>query len=243
MDAAPDFCNTASATISCIVPVFNGERYLADALESIFAQTLQPTEVIVVDDGSTDGTAKVIEQFGGRLTYHRQPNAGPSAARNAGLDSCSGDFVAFQDADDLWHSEKLARQIACFAARPELEMCISHLENFWEAGREDEERRLRAQNHPFASPHPGFNCQVLLARRCVFDRVGNFDTSLRQGEDTDWYARAEEQGIVRQILPDVLVYRRLHSGNLTLSCTKEDRLKIVMARLQRHRSSKTGVRE
>ncbi|MBA3563371.1 MAG: glycosyltransferase family 2 protein [Gammaproteobacteria bacterium] len=231
----PGRSRSAQALISCIVPVFNGERFLGEALDSIFAQTWRPIEVIVVDDGSTDRTKQVVARYSERLTCFRQQNAGPAAARNKGLDLAGGEFIAFLDADDLWHPEKLARQMACFSARPEIGMCITHIENFWEKGREEEAQRLSAQNHPYAREHIGFVCPVLLVRRGVFDKVGGFDASLWQGEDTDWFARTDEQGIAREVLPEVLVYRRMHSANLTLACTKEDRLKIVIAKLQRQR--------
>ena len=94
--------------ISCIVPVFNGERYLAEALDSILAQTWRPLEVIVVDDGSTDGTAHIAAGYGAEVSYIHQANAGPAAARNRGLDAARGEFIAFLDADDLWHKDKLS---------------------------------------------------------------------------------------------------------------------------------------
>ena len=109
--------------VSCIVPVFNGERYLAEALDSILAQTYRPVDLIVVDDGSTDGTAQVAAGYGERITYLYQENSGPAAARNKGIDAAQGEFVAFLDADDVWHEEKLARQMVRFDARRELGVC------------------------------------------------------------------------------------------------------------------------
>ena len=97
--------------ISCVIPVFNGERYLGEALESVLAQSYQPLEVIVVDDGSTDETAEVARRYGERVRYVWQPNAGETAARNLGLTAAHGEFIAFLDADDVWDSEKLERQI------------------------------------------------------------------------------------------------------------------------------------
>src|SRR5262249_2428536 len=106
--------------ISCIVPVFNGERYLREALDSILAQTYQPLELIVLDDGSTDGTAALVAGYGERIRYLWQANAGEAGARNRGLSIAQGEFVAFLDADDLWHPEKLRRQLARLHDRPEL---------------------------------------------------------------------------------------------------------------------------
>src|SRR5688572_20501170 len=94
-------------TISCIVPVYNGERYIREALDSILGQTYPNLEVVVVDDGSTDATAAAVASYGNRVSYLWQPNAGPVAARNLGLGAATGDYVAFLDADDLWHLEKL----------------------------------------------------------------------------------------------------------------------------------------
>jgi glycosyltransferase involved in cell wall biosynthesis len=92
--------------ISCVVSVFNGERYLGEALESIVKTELQSLEIIVVDDGSTDGTAAVMDHYAGQVRFLRQANAGTAAARNLGLNAAQGEFTAFLDANDLWHLEK-----------------------------------------------------------------------------------------------------------------------------------------
>ncbi len=227
---------TEQPLISCIVPVYNGERFLSEALDSIFAQTYRPIEVIVVDDGSKDGTAKIVASYGEPIAYVRQANAGPAAARNRGVALANGAFIAFLDADDVWHREKLERQMARFVARPELELSLTHKKNFWEEERRDEEARLKAQDHPFVDEHPGYACPMHLVRKSVFDRVGGFDESLRIGEDTDWLSRTEEHDIVTEILPDVLVYRRMHNANLSLSATKEDRMAVVTRKLKRLRT-------
>lgn len=116
--------------ISCIVPVYNGELYLREAIDSILAQTYRPLEIIVVDDGSTDATPDVVAGYGDRLRYIRQPNAGPGAARNHGLNLAQGEFIAFLDADDLWHPDKLARQMTRFLNRPDLDLCITYAQHF-----------------------------------------------------------------------------------------------------------------
>jgi glycosyltransferase involved in cell wall biosynthesis len=200
--------------ISCIVPVFNGERYLGETLDSILAQTYRPIEVIVVDDGSTDSTRGVVSSYGDRVRYFWQPNAGPPYARNTGLNSAQGEFVAFLDADDLWHPEKLARQMARFEARPELDLCVTHLQRFWIPQLKKERKRF--QNHRFAEVLPGYVTQTLLARRSLFDSVGNFNTSRRVGDPLDWFLRASEQGAIIELLSDLLVYQRMHENNLSV---------------------------
>lgn len=113
---------TGHPLVSCVVPVFNGAPFLVDAVASIEAQTWRPIEIIIVDDGSTDGTPDVIGAMGTRVRALRQENAGPAAARNAGLRMARGEFVAFLDSDDEWLPHKLGMQIARFEARPELQV-------------------------------------------------------------------------------------------------------------------------
>ena len=228
---------TPSNLISCIVPVYNGEKYLAEALDSIWGQSYRPIEVIVADDGSTDQTAAVVKQYCHEVRYLFQPNAGPAAARNLGLGAANGEFIAFLDADDLWDPEKLARQIARFEARPELDYCVAHAQNFW--GSELREEALRLSNHRIAKPLPAYSTPTLLARRKLFDRVGHFNPALTHGDGTEWFLRAAECGAVSELLPDVLLYRRLHKENrsrLRARQSREQFLQIVKASLDRRRS-------
>lgn len=203
----------AQPVISCIVPVFNGEAYLRAALDSILAQTYPALDVIVADDGSTDGTAAIAASYGERLRHVRQNNTGAPAARNLGLQAARGEFIAFLDADDLWHPEKLARQMERFTLRPDLEVSVTHLQNFWIDELAVEAESLR--DHPIAKPQPGYVTVTMVARRAVFDRVGNFNTGLTVGDPMEWFARAIEAGIRIEMLPDTLVYRRMHRHNLS----------------------------
>jgi glycosyltransferase involved in cell wall biosynthesis len=223
--------------VSCIVPVFNAERYLAEALDSILSQTYQPVEVIVVDDGSTDGTAQVAAGYGERITYLYQENSGPAAARNKGIDAAQGEFVAFLDADDVWHEEKLARQMARFEARPELEICLTYIQNFWGPEMKDEEDRLR--DHHFSKPLPAYATQAMLARRAIFDVVGRFDPTLPVLDDSDWFLRAVDEGVEIEFLPEVLIFRRMHESNISRDQTTMFDLlpRIFKASLDRRRRS------
>jgi glycosyltransferase involved in cell wall biosynthesis len=225
--------------ISCIVPVFNGERYLREAIDSILAQSYSRLEVIVTDDGSTDGTPMVIAGFGNRIRSLRQVNQGPATARNLGIRAARGEFVAFLDADDLWHPEKLERQIARFQARPKLQYCLAHAQNFWVA--EMRAEAAKYQSHRISQPLPGYVTQTLLARRTVFDMVGMFDTTLAHGDSTEWFLRAAELGAVMEVLPDVLTYRRLHPNNrsrLLAAGSREEFLHVVKTSLDRRRGQK-----
>jgi glycosyltransferase involved in cell wall biosynthesis len=225
-----------SSLISCIVPVFNGERFVREALESILAQTHRPLEIIVADDGSSDGTAAIVAGFGDRVRYLKQSNKGPATARNLGLSVATGDFVAFLDADDLWHREKLERQLARFQARPELDYCVTHAQNFWIAEMAGEAKGY--QRHRIAGSLPGYVTQTLMARRALFEAVGVFDPALGHGDSTDWFLRAAERGAVMELLSDVLLYRRLHPANLSrvrAANSRDEYLRLLKLSLDRKR--------
>lgn len=224
--------------VSCIVPVFNGAAYLREALDSVVAQTYGPLEILVVDDGSTDASADVVASYGDRVGYLHQENAGPAAARNRGLRQARGELIAFIDADDRWHAEKIERQAARLAARPDLDVCLVHAQNFWIEELREEEERWRG--HRIAQPLPAYLPATLLARRRVFETVGGFDESLRFGHSTEWFLRAAARGVVTEMLPEVLYHRRLHRGNrsrLMSEASRDEYLEIVKAHLDRRRAA------
>ncbi len=229
-------------TISCIVPVYNGERFLGEALESILGQSYPHLEVIVVDDGSIDGTETVARKFGGQIRYHRQANAGAPAARDEGIRLATGELVAFLDADDLWHSEKLDRQWARFQARPELDLCFTHVQHFWVGEMEEEKKRYAT--HRLSQILPSYLTQALLVWRALFQRVGTFNTGLRFADAMDWFLRAANQGVVMELLPEALWYRRMHQANGSMESDtrqmttqmQEALLKVVRDSLLRRRA-------
>lgn len=199
--------------ISCIIPVFNGERFLGEALESILAQTYQPVEIIVIDDGSTDGTAEVAARYGTQISYLRQSNQGPATARNLGLSAAQGAFIAFLDSDDLWHTEKLSRQMARLQERPEIDLCFTRFQHFWVPELAEEAKRY--QNHPLSQPLSAYLMSSLLVRRTVFETFGKFDDGRWYNENMIWFFRTAERGAIIEVLHDVLTYRRIHGENLT----------------------------
>jgi glycosyltransferase involved in cell wall biosynthesis len=224
--------------VSCIIPVYNGERFLAEAVESILAQTYQNLEIIIVDDGSTDGTASVAASFGDRVRYVRQKNSGPAAARNRGLQEARGEFIGFLDADDLWAENKLQRQLAHFRARPELAYSVTLTQNFWEKEVEGEEARFK--DHARSRPMPGYVTQTLLTRREWMEKTAGFDPSLKHGDSADWFQRVHEQGAVGELLGEVLTLRRLHMENrsrLMAEGSREEFLQILKSRIDRKRGA------
>ena len=228
-----------SPLITCVIPVFNGERYLREALESVFAQTYRSLDVVLVDDGSTDSTAAIAATYSDRVRYVHQNNEGPAAARNRGIRAARGEFIAFLDADDLWHPEKLARQLTRFQARQNLGYCVTYCQNFWIPDLQAEAQKYR--EHRVARPMPGYVTQTLFARRAVFNSVGLFNVALAHGDSMEWFLRAAQRGAVMELLPDVLSYRRLHSENrsrLLASSSREEFLHIVKMSLDSRRMNK-----
>ena len=224
-------------TVTCILPVYNGERFLAEALDSVLEQEGVPDlDVVVVDDGSTDRTPEILAGYGDRIRVVRQENAGVAAARNTGLAAAGGEFVAFQDADDIWMPGKLRMQLDCFEADPTLDLCVGHVQNFWM----DEVAHERAlfEGTDFAAPTAAYGPPLLVARASAFERVGLFDTDLVVGEDNDWFLRAREAGLVEHVVPEVILRRRRHRGSLTHTdpAARETLLRNMKASLDRRRA-------
>lgn len=229
----------APSRVSYVIPVFDGEPYIAEAIQSVLGQTRPPEEVIVVDDGSRDGTAGEVARFGDLVVYLRQEHAGVSAARNHGLRRARGSFVAFLDADDRLHEAKLELQLAAFRERPELQFCDGHARYFWseEIPPAERERDFRFRHDFWKQTLPG-QIGTWLVRRELFDRFGHFDEALHYSEDTDWYLRVRDGGVVMETLAEVVAYRRLHRRNVTAgdrSGQTGGLARVIRASLERRR--------
>jgi len=211
--------------------VFNGERFLAQALGSIVDQGGADLDIIVIDDGSTDRSAEVARGFPG-VRLHRQANAGVAAARNAGLGLARGQFIAFLDVDDLWLPGKLDKQLRLLESRPEVDLCFGMVRHVTAGEGRD---AAIAQDE---APRVGRLAQCMLARRCAVERVGPFDGGTRSRADQDWFLRARELGLVEAILPDILVHRRIHDANHSIvhaDAVVGDFLVIARRALERRR--------
>jgi glycosyltransferase involved in cell wall biosynthesis len=225
-----------AALVSCVVPCFNGERYLAEAIDSILAQTHRPLEIIVIDDGSTDRSAEVVRRYGASVRYHHQENRGPGAACNQGLALATGAFVAFLEQDDLWLPDKTRRQLAAFAADPTLDYCVGHIQNFWIPELAEEARRFRDAR--VMQPVPGYVAQTLMVRRELLEQDGRFDETLHFSFASDWFLRVGERGAVGTLLAEVLTRRRLHHDNFSRrhrAASHDQFLGVVKAALDRRR--------
>ncbi len=221
---------------SVIISVFNAERYLAAAIESVLGQTSPPDELIVVDDGSTDGSAMVAAGYGDSVHLLRQENRGTGAGRNRGIDAAAGELVAFLDADDLWEPGKLAHQSAILLDRPELDAVFGHSVQF--VSPELATANAARLNVPPGSM-PGLAASTMLVRSAAFQRVGRFREDHLLGEFIDWYSRALAAGFRSIVDPKVVHHRRIHDSNLGI-LRREDRgdyARILKAALDRKRTA------
>jgi len=223
--------------ITVVIPVFNGERYIADAIDSVLRQTCGMYEIIVADDGSTDQTCSVVQRYGPIVRYEYQQNAGPAAARNRGIGLAKGDFVAFLNADDLWHPRKCAIQIARLSEQSSLVGCAAHVENFIA---DDADIGIGARINPFIRQTLVTHGSTLLVRRSLFDAVGALNTEYRHRDLQDLLVRAEDLGLRTEILPDVLAQRRIHSSNRSQSRSGADQMELIAITRARHARRRTA---
>ncbi|MEJ0001894.1 MAG: glycosyltransferase family A protein [bacterium] len=219
--------------VSVIMPVFNAEKYVKEAVESVLAQMHRHIEIICVNDASTDGSLEVLRSFGDAIRLIDSPeNTGSGEARNKGVSLAGGDFIAFLDADDVWKPGKLAAQLDRFAANPALDLSFTHLQCFASPELSDEVKKLRYCD---PDPMPGRIAGTMLARASFFRKAGLFDPRWRVGEFIDWIAKAEEAGLVSEVIPEVFLMRRIHETNtgVTERASRADYLKIVRESLGR----------
>jgi glycosyltransferase involved in cell wall biosynthesis len=222
--------------ISVMIGVYNAERYLAEAIESVFAQNYRPLELIVVDDGSDDGSGEIARQYGDALIYAHQANAGNGSARNHAVRLASGELYAFLDADDRFVPGKLESQFAALSADSTLDMVFGHVQEFVSPELTDTQRASVRPPAPQPLPWPAPN--LMLIRRESFARVGPFSEDVRVGVTVDWYARAAEAGLRSMMLPEVVLERRLHLTNngLRERDSRQQYLHVLKAALDRRRA-------
>ena len=210
-------------SISVIIPAYNAERYIAETLESVLAQTLPADEILVVDDGSTDATAGIAESYAPRVTVFRRPNGKAAAARNFALKHAKSEWVAFLDADDLWLPEKLARQMGELHSNPDSDLCYTSMTTLIKDGHGTREGELMAAPPPeqirhWLSRRCAFLPSSVIVRRTALNEAGGFDASLRHGsEDYDLWFRLCNMGMRFCACKDSLVRYRIHGSNTALS--------------------------
>lgn len=219
--------------ISVIIPNYNYGRFIGVAIESALAQTLPPIEIIVVDDGSTDDSAQIVESFGGKVRLIRQQNGGVGKARNVGAASSTGDFLAFLDADDVWIADKLEKQMRLFedesvgyvscGMREFNTESGETISEFIPAGEDWTTENVLLFKTPIVASGSAF-----VVRKSVFEQVGGFDENpnLHPSEDWDFACRVLNVACIHAT-PELLVDYRNHGGNGHLKIPRFERSMLL----------------
>ena len=210
--------------VSVIIPVYNAERFLLEAVESVRRQGYQPMEIIIVDDGSTDSSASLISNLGDDIRFFSQEQQGPSAARNQGLAMARGDLIAFLDADDIWPQGRLHLQLERLQQDPSLEVVMGRTQYFGLLSAHRRKIRFEGPDNTAIIMHLG----SALIRKLTFEKVGNFDESLSSFEDLDWFMRAREKGVSMLILKHITLQYRMHERNYSRTQSSEGGLIRVL---------------
>jgi glycosyltransferase involved in cell wall biosynthesis len=225
--------NTQSQ-ISVIIPVYNGEKYLAEAITSVLNQTYKPLEIIIINDGSTDKTEALAKTFSPYIRYFSQENKGQAEAINKAVKLAKGDFFAFLDHDDLWLEDKLANQIYAFNADPDLELVFGLVQQFYSPELDDSFKAKIKCNSNLMLGHIPSSTMV---KRESFFRVGLLESNLKLVSFPQWYTKAFDLGLKTVTIPELFTRRRLHYDNMGFkNCSyKKEYLHILKASLDRKR--------
>jgi glycosyltransferase involved in cell wall biosynthesis len=202
--------------VSVIMPAYNAERFVARTVESVLSQTYRNLQILVINDGSTDGTVDIVESFArkdSRIRVLHQPNLGAPAARNHGIKESKGEYIALIDADDIWHIEKIQAQVEFFQrSSPSVGLVYS-----WSVIIDEKDNPLTGITHEYSGDvlaellYSNFvgNGSSAMIRRSCFQEVGDFNLCLRGGQDWDMYLRFAER-FQFQVIPKYHVaYRRV----------------------------------
>ncbi len=205
------------SSVSVIIPTYNGGEHLLDAVNSVLQQTLAPLEIIVVDDGSQEDVLRTLSSVSQRISYIRQDNAGPSAARNRGIKAARGEFIAFLDDDDLWHPTKIEAQLRCMSQDPACGLVYSIPDYIDSHGSivyhtKPEPCPSGYVYYDFLKRNYIYTPSTTLIRASVFEMIGVFDENTSQWEDYDLWMRIAKHYNVLFCSVAIIYYRLSDSG-------------------------------
>jgi len=217
-------------SVDVIIPVYNYEKFIGEAINSILKQTWKDLKIIVVDDGSTDATAervKEIQKSDVRVVLFQPGKVGIPAALNLALEKSTAPYIAFLDADDLWEKTKLEKQIVFLKINREVMICFTQIKEFETFDDSTQKQNFRARKEVMN----GLVRDTFLGKRELFEKYGKFDVEKNSGEFILWFSPLIHDNCKYKILPEVLAYRRIHDNNLTRSINPKDYLKVIKAHL------------
>ncbi len=214
----------SKSKISVVTPCYNCEKYLADTLNSVFRQTVLPYEIVLVDDGSTDGTVDLIENLIGEhseicIRLVKQKNSGPGAARNAGIQAAKGDWIAFLDSDDIWRKKKIERVLEAIALNQDAIMIANDICEIYEDGRRQEvflHTYYNPEESAFVQLYHGcfLSTSSVCVKKEILEKVGGFDITLRSAQDYDLWLRVSQEGDI-VFIPEIFEEYRIRSGSVS----------------------------
>jgi len=225
MNGNVNTCNDEK--VSVIIPTFNRAKYIGEAIDSVLAQTYPVSEIIVIDDGSTDRTKDIVRKYGHPVKYVFQENRGPSSARNMGLRMAQGNYIAFIDSDDMWEPDKVEIQIDFFRKYPQVDFVFGHMANFSSSDSSHEpeilnKRVCRYFKENYRSPERALDYlmienviptpTVMFKSNCL-KTVGFFNENLFCTEDFDFWLRFVYHCRIG-FIDRIFIRRRLHATNI-----------------------------
>ncbi len=219
--------------IDVIIAVYNCEAFVAEAIESAVRQSWQNIKIIVVDDGSTDGTLAVLHQL--EVTYANiqiipLPHTGVATALNTGVAASTANYIALLDADDLWHNDKLKKQMLQME-RDDADMCFTYISEFDTISPGDHSHGYAARLKPIK----GYFKTTMLTHRLNFVKYGGFDEKISMGDFIEWFSRLVRDNKNMVMVEEVLAYRRVHNANTTRGVNKNAYLKILKSHIDKKR--------
>lgn len=201
---------TTTPLVSVVVPVYEGERYLAQCLDSLVAQDHPAMEVLVVDDGSTDGSAAIAERYP-QVRLLRREHEGLGATRNAGVAAATADLIAFCDADDWWKPNKASVQVAYLGFHPRVDIVLCRQDTHFETGVRRPDWLIPDQRY---GDLDGVSATSGLFRRPVFEQL-RYRTDMATGSDFNLLVQARAAGFAIEVLDESLRVRRIHGDSMS----------------------------
>jgi glycosyltransferase involved in cell wall biosynthesis len=217
-------------SVGAAIPVFNCAAFVADAIRSVLAQGYPVEDIVVVDDGSDDGSALAASNLGAPVRVVRSAHAGVAAARSHAASLLRTDVVLMLDADDLLTPRSVHSRMRVLNGRPEVDIVFGFVRNF--------AKSRDGQPLAFGEPLPAHTVGSMLVRRSAFERVGPFTPGLR-AEGLDWLLRAHEVGLVKATVGEQVLWRRVHGANSSLADhrTVNEFPRVIRAALARRRTA------
>ena len=221
--------------ISAIIPFYNSEKYLEEAVNSVLKQKTDIFEILLIDDGSVDNSMKVAEKFLPDVTILTQQNSGAAAARNNGVKHSKGDIIAFLDSDDIWTDNHLNILIGPLMSNNNIDIVFGRFKAFISP---ELIGQINVDLDNINNVESGYFPQTSIIRKSVFDQIGYMDSTLELGEFIDWFSRAKDSGINFASLPEVVTYRRIHKTNQGMLKRNhyKDYLKVLHSSIKRKKS-------